>query len=116
MLGQVDTFTEALDAVAFSIEEFRILVLKLIQGLVLIVGPLWVASVAGKYLLEIYMSNLCSFFDAMRNETSFSSEANNLISFDCSLHTHTTGRGFAGRYQFFHQEFDLPDVTPTFNC
>lgn len=50
MLGQVDNVTELMDSIAFSIGDFRLSVLRLAKGFVLVIGLLWLAGIVGKYL------------------------------------------------------------------
>ena len=50
LLGQVGNASELLDSIAFSIGNFRLSLLKLIEGLILVVGLLWVAGFTGKFL------------------------------------------------------------------
>lgn len=50
MVGQVGNAAELLDSIAFSVGDFRFSVLRLLKGLVLIVGLLWLAGFTGKYL------------------------------------------------------------------
>ena len=50
LLGQVGNTSQLLDSIAFSVGDFRLSALKLIEGLVLIVGLLWVAGFTGKFL------------------------------------------------------------------
>lgn len=50
MVGQVGNATELLDSIAFSVGDFRFSLLRLLKGLVLVVGLLWLAGFTGKYL------------------------------------------------------------------
>ncbi len=50
MLGQVENVTELMDSIAFSVGDFRLSVLRLAKGFVLVIGLLWLAGIVGKYL------------------------------------------------------------------
>jgi len=65
MLGQVDDVVEALDSVAFSLGEFRLSPLKVLEGLVLIVGLLWIASSLGRFF-ERQINNIDDLAPSLR--------------------------------------------------
>jgi len=50
MLGQLENVSNAMDAVAFSVGDFRLSPLRVFKGLVFFVGLLWLASSLSKFL------------------------------------------------------------------
>lgn len=50
ILDQFDNITATLDSIAFSIGDFRLSALKVVNGLFLVVGLLWLASSTGRFL------------------------------------------------------------------
>lgn len=50
LTGQLDPVVRSLDSVAFSVGEFRLSLLKVIKGLLLVFALLWLAISAGKFI------------------------------------------------------------------
>ncbi len=50
MLGLIEPVRDAMDSLAYNVGDVRISLLKLFEGLVLIIGLLWIASSLGKFL------------------------------------------------------------------
>lgn len=50
ILGQLDNVTSALDSMALTVGDFRLSALKVLNGLVMIIGLLWLAGSTGRFL------------------------------------------------------------------